>query len=42
MRSELISTILFLLVKGDKWGAYTDSGKLITNPAFDSIGLFWD
>jgi len=32
---------IILVRKGKKWGAYTDSGRLITAPKYDSIGIFW-
>jgi WG repeat protein len=30
-----------LVRKGNKWGAYTDTGRLITDPKYTSIGVFW-
>jgi len=30
-----------LVKKGIKWGAYFDTGKLITEPKYKSIGIFW-
>jgi hypothetical protein len=35
-----LGTILVRL--GNKWGAYFDSGILITEPMYQSIGIFWD
>lgn len=30
-----------LVKKDNKWGAYFDTGKLITEPKYKSIGVFW-
>ena len=30
-----------LVRKDNKWGAYFDTGKLITEPKYKSIGVFW-
>lgn len=31
-----------LVKKNNKWGAYFDTGKLITEPKYKSIGIFWN
>ena len=32
---------VILVKKNNKWGAYYETGKLITEPIYNSIGIFW-